>query len=244
MNRAMKKHVGVAAMLAVFVFSISFSGCGAHQGNSREDTVAMYGQPQIPRSEALKAADEDFIKRTTASYGGSREKASKVWWKEGDRYIGQGKLDAAMMRYNQSWLLNPNNYLPYWGFARVELERDRFDESIEHFEKAIQLCDDQYEKVALLSDAGVAYSFKAAQISQKDKLAERIRYFKKANSYFKESADLDPTYGHVWKRWAQSLFREGNYSESWVKIKKAKSLGVTGIDDFVQALTKAMPEPQ
>jgi hypothetical protein len=65
----------------------------------------MYGQPEIPRPDFLKKADEVFIKQAVAGLG-SREKASEAWWLEGEKYMAQGNLDFAMRRYNQSWLLN------------------------------------------------------------------------------------------------------------------------------------------
>src|SRR5437773_459917 len=127
----------------------------------RIDNIPMYGQPAIPRPELLKKADEDFIKNATAG-SGSREAASKASFSEGEKFMNKGNLDYAMRRFNQSWLLNPNNYQPYWGFGRVMVAQGKFDEAIEYFEKAKQLIDDQYQKAGLLSDTAVAYSWKAS----------------------------------------------------------------------------------
>lgn len=228
---------------AFLLLTLHLSGCATGPTGNRIDNIPMYGQPGIPRPDALKKADEDFIKQASSGFGGSREKASKAWYAEADRYMSQGNLDYAMRRYNQSWLLNPNNYQPYWGFGRVALERNKMDEAIEHLETSVKLCDDTYQKVALLSDIGTAYSYKAESIPENMK-AEKMDAFKKANNYFKESTTLDPKYANSWKRWSHSLFREGNYAESWVKIKKAKSLGATGTDIFVNNLAKKMPEPK
>jgi len=92
-------------------------------GTDRIDNVPMYGQPQIPRPETHRKADEEFISQAAAKFGG-REQASKVWAAQAERFMAQGNHDFAMRRYNQSWLLNPNHYAPYWGFGRVMLERD------------------------------------------------------------------------------------------------------------------------
>jgi hypothetical protein len=45
---------------------------------NRIDNIPMYGQPEIPRPDFLKKADEDFIKQAVAGLG-SREKASEAW---------------------------------------------------------------------------------------------------------------------------------------------------------------------
>lgn len=96
---------------------IAVSGCATGPTEQRIDNIPMYGQPEIPRPDFLKKADEDFIKQATSAIG-SREAASKAWYAEAERFMSQGNLDFAMRRYNQSWLLDPNNYQPYWGFAR------------------------------------------------------------------------------------------------------------------------------
>jgi len=150
------------------------AGCATPSGE-RIDNIPMYGQPEIPRSEVLKKADEDFINQAVAGLG-SREVASRAWATEADKYMAEGNLDFAMRRYNQSWLLNPLNYQTYWGFGRVMLERGKVDEAIDHLEKAKQLSDDQYQKVALLADTATAYSVKADR-TPVEHSAERARYF-------------------------------------------------------------------
>lgn len=208
---------------------------------SRIDNVPMYGQPQIPRPQVLKAADEVFINQAVAGLG-SREIASKAWAAQADKYIAENNLDFAMRRYNQSWLLNPNNYQPYWGFGRVMLEWGKIDESLEHFEKAKVLIDDQYQKVALLTDMATAYSVKANRTAEP---AERAKYFDQANKLFGESIAIDPQYPNSWRSWARSLYFEGRYAEAWEKVNKARSLGAPAFPPaFFKALTDKLPEPK
>jgi tetratricopeptide (TPR) repeat protein len=204
--------------------------------------VPMYGQPQIPRPQILKEADETFINQAVAGLG-SREVASKVWAAQADKYMAENNLDFAMRRYNQSWLLNPNNYQPYWGFGRVMLEWGKVDESIEHFEKAKQLINDDYQKVALLADMAMAYSVKANDMPS-DRPAERAKYFEQANKLYSESAAMDPKYPYAWRNWARSLYFEGRYAEAWEKVNKAKSLSAPFPPVFLSALSEKMPEPK
>lgn len=228
---------------AIVALAVLFSGCAAGPAGQRIDNIPMYGQPQIPRPDFLKKADEDFIKQASSAFGGSREEASKAWWAQAEKFMSQGNMDYAMRRYNQSWLLNPNNYQPYWGFARVMLERDKIDEAIAYLESAKKLCDDPYQKVALLSDTGTAYSYKAAGLPE-SLSTDRGRYFLLASKSFQEVIKLDPKYANAWERWAHSLYREGRYSDSWSKIKKARSLGAQDTEIFVRNLTEKMPEPR
>lgn len=228
---------GVVAALA-----FSLSGCVTGPADQRIDNIPMYGQPQVPRPDFLKKADEDFIREASSGFGGSREVASEAWWAQAEKFMNQGNMDYAMRRYNQSWLLNPDNYQPYWGFGRVTLHRGKTNEAIEYFEKALKLCNDPYQKVALLTDTGTTYS-KAASISTNSP-EEKARYFQLANKHFMEGTKLDASFPDVWERWAHSLYREGKYSDSWKKIKIARSLGARNTEIFVDNLEKMIPEPK
>ncbi len=211
------------------------SGCVTTGGNERIDNIPMYGQPEIERPAAWKQADEEFIRKAVGGLG-SREVASEVWYEEGQRFLRERNLDYAMRRFNQSWLLNPENYQPYWGFARVMVETDRFDEAIKYFEMAEIQCNDPYQKTALLSDFGVAYNWKA-------KLAPE--YFAKANRKFAESVALEPSYPNSWRRWAFSLYDEGDYAGAWKKVKKAQGLNARPLpESFLTALREKAHEPQ
>ncbi|GJL64601.1 MAG: hypothetical protein NPIRA04_32550 [Nitrospirales bacterium] len=202
----------------------------------------MYGQPEIPRSALLKKADADFIKQVTDELG-SRENASIAWAMRAEQYMKSGNMDYAMRRYNQSWLLNPNNYLSYWGFGGVLLRQGKRDEAIKHLEKAKQLIDDEYQEVALLSDTGSAYSVKADSIPKKN-TQERARYFDLATQNFQQSTKQDPNYPNVWFFWARSLYFQEKYKESWEKVKKGQSLGANIPSRFLEVLHENFPEPK
>jgi len=206
------KNIWTIAFLLGFLV---LTGCMTSGGNkTRIDNIPMYGQPEIVRPDALKQVDQDFIAKVEKELG-SREEASKRWWAQGEHFMSQGNIDYAMRRYNQSWLLDPSNYQPYWGFARVMLEQGKLDKGLTYLEKAEKLINDNFQKVALLSDMGTAYTYKG----QSDKT-----YFSKANSKFKESISIDPKYPDSWRRWAYSLYEQGKYTEALEKVEKAKSL--------------------
>lgn len=227
-------------IVAIFAAVGFLAGC-ATTTDTRIDNVPMYGQPSIERPDFLKRADEDFIKQASEGLGG-REKASVAWWMQGDKFMREGNLDYAMRRYNQSWLLNPNSFRPYWGFGRVLLEQGQLDESIKHFEKANQLVDDEYQKVALLTDTATVYSVKAN--SSTNGSNERAKYFSLANLNFEESTKLDPTYPNSWRSWARSLFFEGRFAEAWQKVNAARSRGAQFPPQFIKVLEEKLPEPK
>jgi tetratricopeptide (TPR) repeat protein len=211
---------------------------------TRIDNIPMYGQPTVERPEALKRADAEFIaqvKQASEGHGGL-EKASLAWWMKGEEYMKEGNLDYAMRRYNQSWLLNPNSFRPYWGFSRVLFQKGQLDESIKYLEKATQLVDDEFQKVALFSDIATAYSIKANNTTNAP--AERTKYFLLANQYFEDATKIDPKYPIPWRNWSQSLLFEGRYNEAWQKVNIARSLGAQIPPQFIKILESKMPEPK
>jgi len=177
------------------------------------------------------------------SHFGTREKASTAFWHEGDGQLEHGHLDYAMKRYNQSWLLNPNNYQPYWGFGRVMAQREKPDEAIHYLEKSLQLIDEPYQKVALLSDIAMVYSQKAFY-TPIENTKERAQWFALANQNFEESTRMDASYANSWRGWARSLYFEGRYSDAWDKVKKAKALNAPFPPKFINSLEEKMPEPK
>lgn len=229
--------------LAVFsaLGLMTLSGHATTLDEQQIDNVPMYGQPAIPRPDFLKKADEDFIKQALEGLG-SREAASKAWYAQAEQFIANGDLDLAMRRYNQSWLLNPNNYQPYWGFGRVMLQRGKVDEAIQYLEKSKQLAEDQFQKVALLADLGSAYSAQAKS-TPSDKGQDRARLFSLANQNFSESTTLDPTYGNSWRRWAMSLYEQDNFAGAWEKVKRARMQNARPFPPaFLRALEQKLPE--
>lgn len=237
MSKPPRSQFLVVVVFAAFGF---LAGCATPSG-TRIDNVPMYGQPAVERPEILKLADKNFIKQASEDLGG-RERASVAWWMEGDKFMRDGNLDYAMRRYNQSWLLNPNSFRPYWGFGRVLLEQGKLDESVMYLEKANQLVDDEYQKVALLADTASAYSMKAS--SSANDSNQRTKYFSLANRYFEESTKLDSTYPNSWRRWAQSLYFEGHFADAWHKVNIARSRGAQFPPQFIKALEEKMPEPK
>ena len=224
------------------VILLLIGGCATPSGDSRIDNIPMYGQPEIFRPEPWKKLDEEFIAKAVAGIG-SREKASEAWWAEAETFMREGNLDFAMRRYNQSWLLNPANYQPHWGFGRIMLRKGKCEDALRHFSKAKELATDRYQKAALLSDFGVAYGYCAKETPTEQSEA-RLKGFELANRQFMESTEMDPSYANAWFRWSQLLLEEDKPAEAWAKLKRAKEAGAKIPDNFENRLKARMPEPK
>ena len=214
-----------------------------HADTSSTDTLPMFGQPKIARSEDLKKADETFIRDSTLRYG-NRQAGSNTLAVQGWTAVRSRQVDLAMQRFNQAWLLNPKNYSAFWGFGAVLSEKGKLAEALEYLETARELVEDPTQRVALLCDLGAVHSAYAARLPA-DRQLERAQHFVLANSRFTESLENDPKFAPSWREWAMSLYDQERYSEAWIKVKKARELQAEPFPpEFLKKLSAKMPEPQ
>jgi len=239
--RTLSSLKAVALLLAIVVFCSTV--VAAAQTPVNPDTLPMFGQPKVVRSESQKQADEAFIRDNTLRYK-SRQAASSAFATQGWTALRAKQLDAAMLRFNHAWLLNPKNYSAFWGFGAVLSERGRLLEAIEYLKTARELIDDPTQRPPLLADLGNLHSEYAARLSSDNQL-ERAQHFVLANSRFTESLENDPTFASGWREWAISLYDQERYSEAWVKAKRARELQAEPFSpEFLKKLYAKMPEPK
>ena len=231
----------VALVLGIAV-NCGSVGAAAHTP-AGADTLPMFGQPKIARSDSQRQADEAFIRDNALRYK-TRQAASSAFASQGWSAIRAKQLDAAMLRFNHAWLLNPKNYNVFWGFGAVMSERGKLMEAIEHLETARELIDDPVQRPALLADLGNVHSEYASRLST-DKQLERAHHFVMANSRFTESVENDPKFASAWREWAISLYEQERYSEAWIKAKRARELKAEPFaPEFLKKLSAKMPEPK
>ena len=157
--------------------------------------LPMYGHPDIEKTEYQKKADERFIKTVTGSTG-SREKAGKEFAGRGWYYLQQGDYATSMRRFNQSWLLAPDYYVPYWGFGVLLNRQNKGAEATQYFDKALSLIDDSdSDKPRLLADAATTYVAQGRDISTTNNVKSE-EFFEKANTLANEVFRLDPQFGN------------------------------------------------
>lgn len=213
------------------------------QTTANPDSLPMYGQPKVARSDSQKQADETFIRDNTLRFK-SRPAASNAFASQGWAAVRAKQLDTAMARFNHAWLLNAKNYQAFWGFSAVASERGRLLEAIELLETARELIDDPAQRPALLADLGTLHSEYAARLSS-DKQLEKAHHFVIANSRFTESLENDPRFASGWREWAMSLYDQERYSEAWLKAKRARELKAEPFPpEFLKKLSAKMPEPK
>jgi len=228
---------------------------GAGTANVPINLLPMYGYPGLQKTAAQKRLDEDFISDVSQSQG-SRENAGQEFAARGWFYLEQGEEDISMRRFNQSWLLNPNNYMPYWGFGVLLKRQGKAAEAAPYFDQALSLIDDQHsDRPRLLADAAMAYANLGNSLATTDRLKSE-QYFAKANSFANETLRLDSRFGdealrleseflEAYSYGAYMYHDQGNDEAAWEVVKKSRASGRYVFQPgFTEELAMKMPEPE
>lgn len=132
----------------------------------------MYGG--LERTPEMLEAARAFLKETD-KLGKTREEASDHFVRFGWGYLDKGNVSMAAKRFNQAWLLKPDNYRAYWAFGVLAFERDNhLEKSTEMFERALSI----KRHSGILSDYG--------------RISEIAGRQKKAIGLFEEGLVLNP----------------------------------------------------
>lgn len=91
--------------------------------------LPMYGERE--KNDAMKNADAAFI-ASIEKQGLSRQEGARQVIQSGWSYWAKRDLDTAMPRFNQAWLLDPENGNAYHGFALITSLRGGSSSEVEH----------------------------------------------------------------------------------------------------------------
>jgi tetratricopeptide (TPR) repeat protein len=204
------------------------------------DLVPMYGGLDRQADPILKGADEALIEGTTREFG-SRRAASERFVDQGFRYYFQDDLDNAMRRFNQGWLLDPENPGVYHGFMSVLNDMGEYCEGRKMSERALEL---GFGKNAEeLADAGRMYALCAMKEPTLDD-ATMTAYTKKSSELYTQALKLDSNSAYVYGSWATAAYWLGDYETAWRYVKLERQYGGEPPKQFLKMLKAKMREPK
>lgn len=228
----------IAAVCTALLFLSS--AVGSQNKGLDPGEIPMYGGLDRQADPVLKGADEALVEGTTKEFG-SREVASQRFVDQGFRYYFQDDISMAMRRFNQGWLLNPNNPDVYYGFMAVLNDREEFCEARKFVEKAFEL--GLRRKPEELADAGRVHAVCAVQdssLSDETKTA----YVKRSSEYYTEALQLKPNSPYVYGSWASASYWLGDYATAWRYVKLERQYGGETPKKFLKMLKSKMREPR
>lgn len=200
----------------------------------------MYGGLNHQAIPEMKAIDDALIEGTTKEFG-SREAASERFVEQGFRYYFQDDLSTAMKRFNQGWLLNPNNPNVFHGYAAVLNDQDNHCEARKMIERALEL--GLHKTAGNLADAGRANTLCAMLDKSLDR-DTKAGYLKRAYNYYVDALKISPNSEYVYGSWASASYWMGDYATAWKYVKKQRELGGKPGARFLRLLSEKMPEPR
>ncbi|MDO8747830.1 MAG: tetratricopeptide repeat protein [Candidatus Omnitrophota bacterium] len=212
--------------------------------NVYSNELPMYGG--IERTSEQKEIDDRATKKVI-EYAGNKETALKQTITLAWQYYYNGDIKTAIKRFNQAWLLDPNNTEVFYGFGIIMAEKGNNEEAINMFKKALEF----NPKYAMaMCNLGRAYKDKALTLARNFGLAkeeETINYFKQAANLYENAAQLailDDDLSYIYYQWAVILAMNKNFKEAWDKINLSRKHGGKSIEEgFVRHLSMEMPEP-
>lgn len=145
--------VNVATML---IGLISFATvCSGAAAKTPINELPLFGGQE--KTSEQQRIDRDFVDEAVRA-AGSREAAYGQLIDRGWIELRQGSPTAAIRRFNQAWLIDPDDARAFAGLGAAEAEQGRFDTAIDLLEMAIQR-DDRNARIA--SDLGRAHLLRA-----------------------------------------------------------------------------------
>jgi len=196
-------------------------------------TLPKYGS--VPKNEAQKLSDDNFIAGIDAYYKGDRKKAAEDISSRGWQLLKQGNYQDAMRRFNQAWILDKTNGNALWGMAVIQMGLRKFDDALTLFAEA-------ENSIGSNLDFSVDYARALGVLGAQ---AKNEMLLNDALSRFSNLYDKAPQHTLNLQNWAITLFYQGKYAEAWQKIKLAESTPRHAELDpsFIAALQSKLPRP-
>ncbi len=235
----------------VFCIIGIFCGCASEVPSNEKP---MYGN--VPFTERQQKLNEQFIQNVILEAGGKEvgsERAIKLAW----QYCYSGDPKTGMKRFNQAWLLNPNNAEAYYGYAVFASVQSKRGEGISFYKRVLELNPNHSMALANLARSYIdkAQAFRPKKFFEpkiKELLGEAIGLLEKASQTTQISrADLRLTtpemeLSYIYFQWARALALNREYAKAWEKVKLSRAIaGDKAVDNsFVTQLSRLMPEPK
>ncbi len=184
------------------------------------------------KNAAQLAADADFLAGMDKLFNNDRAKAAEEAATRGWTLYRGGKSDDAMRRFNQAWLLDPENGSALWGMAVIEMSKEHIASGRALFEEAAKTLSQDID-------------FQADFVRTKAQLADSEAELEATWPEFARIHAKAPNHTLNLQNWAISYFAVERYRDAWEKILLAeKTPRARELDPrFIKALSEKMPRP-
>jgi len=178
-------------IICIFISYLSFAQNISYKDWKKEAKENIRLLPKYgnkPKNEDQLSADSQLIKNYVKQEG-TRLKASEVLIELGFNYLYQGDVKTAMYRFNQAWLLDPENENVYWGWGAVYFTFNDTSRALEQYDEGLNK---NPENSNILTDKATIFMTKYHETQDKTSLSSAISLFSK--SYSIDSLNQNTSY--------------------------------------------------
>jgi len=195
-----------------------------------EQQLPLYGGVDRTKNSEFIAQDNSLIEKAMRTFG-SREHASEGYVEHGFDHYGNNELEESMNRFNQAWLLNPENPYAYLGFALLLNKQKKSCEAHKMFKLANEK---GLNEGGFLTD----YAYTSSQCASLRKEKEKRKLFETANALYETAIQTSNQrlLAYVYHSWAKSYYLQKDYLKSQEMVKQSKQFGGIIDDSLLKAL--------
>lgn len=200
---------------------------------SRADvSKPMYGNSDAGNSDGIASENAQFLAQATNTFG-TREHASIGYVDSGFEAHLENKDQLAMQRFNEAWLLNPDNPYPYVGFGVLYKKQQQYCKAKDMFALAASK---QLQDAGFLAD----YALIISQCADSSNANDRSILFTQANEIYLQAEETPnpKVLAYVYQSWAESLLLQDNVEKARLMLDEAAALGATIKPALAAAINK------
>ncbi len=179
----------------------------------------MYEGIDRSNNPELQTIDNELIAKATRTFG-TREHASEGYVERAFDHYSKNEFKHSMERFNQAWLLNPENAYSYLGFGLLMNQENKSCDAYKMFKLANEK---GLKENGFLADYALTTS-QCAVLKDKD---EKEKLFEMSNDIYETALQTSNNrlLAYIYHSWAKSYFLQKNITRSKEMVEQSKRLG-------------------
>ena len=181
--------------------------------------LPMYAGADRSKNPELLARDNDLIAKATRTFG-TREHASEGYVERGFDDFSNNEFKHSMERFNQAWLLNPENAYAYLGFGLLMNQENNSCEAYKMFKLANEK---GLKENGFLAD----YAYTTTQCALLKENDDKKKLFNSSNELYETALQTSNKrlLAYIYHSWAKSYFLQKDIARSKEMVEQSKNLG-------------------
>jgi tetratricopeptide (TPR) repeat protein len=188
--------------------------------------LPKYGE--VPKTKEQKLADQELIDDYVKQEG-NRTTASELLVRLGFNYLYKGDLKTAMYRFNQAWILDPENPNCFWGFGAIYFTFGDYENALKQYDDGLKV---DANSSNILTDKATVFMTKYMNNHIDTDYNEALTFFRKSYS-------INPKNQNTLFKLSVCYFQKKDCENALFFYNECKKLGGRHITkEFTEALNE------